>query len=660
MEKACEASPLRAENQLKTSDKTPANRFNLASQEMTDKLQMILSTFQKGQALTQAVDVKWYTREKRKSLNEENNMPVKLKSKSHESKVDELESFIVSPDGQAMHSAPVRLSLDKLSSLVREKEKKIVELKQFEYSFKKSLGQKVQMEEKISSQELQIARLEEEKQALQNSLDASREHSEQLEHAVKFLQEKVEEVHLESNQWQQELQDANNQLQNVFKENEEWKAKNSQTLEELAKGKSEQMLMADELETLYQQLESLKQRFKEQQSTLMNANEKVSHFQVICEQHTIDKHHLSMKLEHKNQILQSLEREIQVVKQNLVRGMKEAKEVESRYLEAMNEKLAVLSKFHQLKAQTDKWHDEKVHAQNELRASSEREREFKRLYEEESGYRISEGKLWQEALTRAEGANNELSEENNSLQIRLNELKLKAELSFEKQLALAKECEDLAQALNEKNSCLSQKEEKIFRLQEEIYVLTEERETLKNDEQAVEEQLRQAQLHLAKKVRESAELKEVCEAHETKADQLIAEKDAALREFEALQQLMEKHAEDEKLWHGKIDELNQEIKVWQQKSLDLECLWQDSENKIKEFERLERKHMQLKGLFANLEAVLGSSFIPPSDEDMHSYSYEEKASINEDIEQMAFPPSPYQNLFEMPKYKESAKNDFFE
>lgn len=640
--------------------------FSKASREMAVKLQHILAVFKQTQqeiSLKSPYDQN-IIHDMQDVIQQLNEQTALLQKKNIENehlqlRIEQLEQLLVNPQAAAVTGDRLKLSLDKLTLLVNEKEKRIVELQQFELSFKKAVDQKFQLEAALKTQELQQHQSHLEKEGLHNALIESRQHAEQLERAVQFLQEKSDEINLELNQGQCQLQDIKNQNMTLNKELSEVKQNNAFMAQQLAVGQDEHATMSKELELLYQQLENLKCRFKEQQATLEKVNQSLNQSNVINEQQAVEKQRTETLLEHKTAALHSLEHEVAIIKQHLIKGLRDAKEIESRYFEAVHEKIATLTKFNQLKAETDRWFGEKEEAKKGLRAATQRESENARIHSAQLNQAKELTLHLQNELEQAEHDKGAMGLRLSEMQSSLENLCQQLEITQESKHNLEQTCQNLAHSNKEKDLEIITYADKLLVLEQNFAQQHSELESARAVSLENELQLAEARQHMAKKMREISEMREICDELQGQIADLTTACEAANALSHTLQEQSEQHLEEEQQWQLTMESAQAEIKNWEEKYLKLDLQRQAAENKVKELDRLEGRHMQLKNILANLGSVLGSSFIPAEEEreqpQMHP---EESVSASEDF--LLPPQSPYGNLFDMPKTKEPPKGTLFD
>lgn len=312
--------------------------------------------------------------------------------------------------------------------------------------------------------------------------------------------------------------------------------------------------------------------------------EKTGHFEQI----SVEKERIEQLLKEKEGKLLVAERDIGLIKQSLLRGLKELKELETRYEEALKEKGIALQKFQQSHLFV-----EKLRSQVQF------------LQEQQEGT--------QNALHKA--------------QQELEEVRSQA-------------------VLTETGSVLLQ--EKLSEMEKGHTALFAEKNTLKGQLFEKEGELLQAQQHLAKKVKEVAQLEEkndelrlfVNELQQVQTQSRV--KLAELQTATDFQNNLQKKLEEQQQDLAKTHEL--QLTKWEEKYFAIYEKWQAAEARLKELEKLEDKQKQLQGILANLgtvlnptvEVIAGTTPLPTPVAPTPTYS-------------MQIPAKSSSNLFDRPK-----------
>lgn len=311
------------------------------------------------------------------------------------------------------------------------------------------------------------------------------------------------------------------------------------------------------------------------------------------EESTHEKQKIELALKEKEHKLFQCERDIGLIKQTLLRGLKEIKELEARYEEALKEKGIALQKFQQ-----SHFHLEKLREQNGL---------------------LQEKSISSQAACQQ--VHQELEETRKELKV------------AEAKIAV---CEEQMEHL-QKNHGDSEKELKTLKAQ----IFEKEGELL------------HAQQHMAKKVKEIAQLEDKNEELRIFVNELQQVQNqsrvklAELQTAADFQLNLQKKLEEQQQELSKAHE--QQIAKWEEKYFGLYEKWQSAEARLKELEKLEDKQKQLQGILASIGTVL-----TPSVENLSSSSIpipiKEAQSPSTPPFAMQIPATKAtQSLFERPK-----------
>ena len=262
--------------------------------------------------------------------------------------------------------------------------------------------------------------------------------------------------------------------------------------------------------------------------------------------------HEKAKVEHalreKEKLLAQCERDVSLIKQSLLRALKEVKELDGRYEEALKEKGTALQKFQQTHL-----HVEKLRGQVQF---------------------------LQEQLDLAKTTQHKTQQD------------LEAARS---QLAIV---ETGCAALQEKCTALESGQGEVHG---EIH-------RLKSSLFEKEGDLLQAQQHLAKKVKEVAQLEDKNEELRLFVNELQQVQNQSRVKLAELQTASDYQVNFQKKLEDQHQDLSkaheQHIAKWEEKYFAVYEKWQAAEARLKELEKLEEKQKQLQGILSNLGTVL--------------------------------------------------------
>lgn len=338
---------------------------------------------------------------------------------------------------------------------------------------------------------------EREQQLMQQLLE-SQQHAEQLDRVIKFLRGKSEEAHLESKQLEKEFSDS---------------------VENVTALKTSNQEMTQELQALQLQFRELKnqvyttQKERDQTKALLG-----------------DIQGKSVNLSH-------VEQELSAIKTTLAEGLKQAREIEQQYLNAMDEKVAAVNESSQLIRQNDQLLEETRLLKDQLCDAHAREQELQAGIGQQLDQLVRQRDRSLQHVKEAQMSLDHLKRENAELKTKNKEL-----------------------------------EERTARIE------THQREH--------DFEIRTAHQHLAKKVKETALLSEQVEELKIRLLEYQKAKENEKRLDEKLQESRRQFEEQSSKWEEKYFKLCERL--------------QEAEARNKELHALEEKHNQMQALLANL------------------------------------------------------------
>ncbi|MCE5316219.1 MAG: hypothetical protein LLG04_02495 [Parachlamydia sp.] len=321
----------------------------------------------------------------------------------------------------------------------------------------------------------------------------------------------------------------------------------------------------------------------------------------------------------RNKSLERLEQELNRVKQTLIRALREAQEMELQHQAVVEEKVGLIGKCRQMQGQLDKEREQKDLINTRLETEKATHTELR-----------EQVVLWQRECDKT---------------------KREAEEGLELQKT----------RLEEEKALVRQREASILDLQRQVGLLRHEGEKVR-DEMALtsaeisdkEKEMQEAQQHLARKVKEVAELEIRCEGRQRQNEELqqilndskvrIAELQTGCDMHEAQRQRMQ-------------EQLQEAIKAyealqakWENKYLALHEKWQNAEGRLKELEKLEERYKQLQGFFlmpTKAPEVIVETIQEPVKELPKDLPKEPPKEFAKQGQNEA--PKPFSNLFDLPK-----------
>lgn len=253
-------------------------------------------------------------------------------------------------------------------------------------------------------------------------------------------------------------------------------------------------------------------------------------------------------LSEKEKVLGQCEREVSLIKQSLLRALKEVKELDGRYEEALKEKATALQKFQQSHLHVEKLRGQVQFLQEQLDLSQTTQHKTQQDLE-----------------------------------------------AVRSQLAIA---ETSRAVLQEKCTALENGQGEV---QGEIH-------RLKSTLFEKEGDLLQAQQHLAKKVKEAAQLEDKNEELRLFVNELQQVQNQSRVKLAELQTASDYQVNFQKKLEDQHQDLSKahehQIAKWEEKYFAVYEKWQSAEARLKELEKLEDKQKQLQGILSSLGTVL--------------------------------------------------------
>ncbi|MGZ3632893.1 MAG: hypothetical protein ACXWM7_01010 [Parachlamydiaceae bacterium] len=499
---------------------------------------------------------------------------------------------------QSEHSEVKPTGIEKLNFLLKEKDKRIEQLLQYEYSAKKALQEKTYQQEALEKEQQRVKILEREQETQRLALEESRTHAQQLERAIQFLQKRVEEITSEKNQLQEQFIETQEKTNAFLLENETSRLQYQHVEKNLAEILEAKADLDQEMGALYKQFDALKrmlevEKEKAQRESAAN-DEAQTLLRIVQKEKEQLKHALSLCQE-----------DILTIKQHLTKGLRDAKELENKYSEAVTEKVMTLKSLHQLQREFEKLHRDHSELKDKLKQNHEREKGEREALEQKLNQLAHQRSVLEDKFSKQVIEKNVVADQLELLTIKNELLIHDHELLKQNIKALSKEKEAIEyqhqQVLDRLENALhtnSSLESQNSLLQSEV----EAHQALCEEKQI---QLEEAQQHLAKKVREAALLNE-------KVDQMTlqaAENDCVYKALQQANSLIQKDLEK------MLEEKNALLETIQLLELDVkkeEAKWQAmdkrrqlAEEKVIALEKIEQRHAQLQSLISGFENVLG-------------------------------------------------------
>ena len=488
--------------------------------------------------------------------------------------------------------------IEKLAAQLFEKDKRIQDLQRLEGSLKKAGEQKQELEQAL-----------EEKKLLEEQFLESRQHAEQLERVINFLRERSEGANLELVQLREEFQKSQDLLHVLKKQQDLLHSEKDALQQQAQREQREKQDALDEIRLLQEQFLELKNRYSLLQKELDETHVALGTANTLKEQLEAQQRECSRLIDDQRKHLENFERESSLIKQTLIRGLKEAQEIQKLYQDAVEDRVSTSAKLHQSHQQLDRYRDQQKQLQEQIEESRGNVRTLSARLEEALRDNEDQEKLCQQ----------------------IQELKCENE-------KLHTDALRLQQVGQEKDA-----------------------------------EITQVQHHFAKKMKEASTFEDKCEEQArliSEQQQTLYQNKVKIAE---LQTSVDIQTQQQKLFQDQLQEAirNSEVQMqkWEEKYFAIYDKWQASENRAKELERLEEKQKHLQGMLTNLGSYFGQPVaVQPVPPPVHTEPVPPKMmqevvkldSTSEENLSQESPKAVYQNLFNMPKAPTRPRQNFLE
>ncbi len=428
--------------------------------------------------------------------------------------------------------------LEKLALELHEKDRKIHELQDFEFSYKKQIEQKKDWENQLETAWGNNQALHLEIEEKQQQLAESKLRSEQLEKGIQYLRGKLDEANTDKNLLEEELLSNQQLIGQLSEELDAVKAEHESTLEQFTAFNEQHYELQEEANSLRSQFEQLRNLIKSGQEALEEKNHQYKEAQDNVVRLTIEKESCFKELEERRQYLGRLKGEISELRDEIRASVDELKELEGMYLSSIDEKMVVSTNLQEAQ-RIGKEQKEELNSLAEIKRNLEI-----RLREEERV--VLEQKQQLERLQHVEHEKNQLSERALVLEQETEHLgSLIEEISREKS--------EVESRLNKNKELLRDRDQALESKISQILLLTQEGQRLQENLQRMqthieekEAQTSKAQQHLAKKVKECTVLQEKIDETKSHIADLYAQIQTAQAKIAENRQLAEASQQQEK------------------------------------------------------------------------------------------------------------------
>lgn len=515
-----------------------------------------------------------------------------------------------------------KTKLEKLSNLLFEKDRSIQELQQLEISLKRSSEIKQDLEKSLEAKIQDGQRLHAEKQQLEADAKDRCLHIEQLERVIQFLRERSQEAQLELNQLRGEYQTAQDAILTLQKQLDvrcsemavadkaqmEMDQQKQQALAEITSLQVQQAELKSEIEKLQEKGRSGKAKFENLRTDFELQAKKYGDLELL--------------LAKKNDALAHFDKEIGLIKQTLVRAVREAKEIESLYKETVQEKIHAITKIHQHQQQLEKYREKETFYKKELSKFKDQLQSI------------------QSSVVQIESSRQEL---NHKLQ--------------QQTIEHASEIESLQNLIKTTDK---EKQQWILQCKQGEEEAATIKAALTRFEQAQHEnelEIQTAQRHLAKKVKDMAVLEDKYHQQQNQFEEMEkirAQEHIKMVELQTALDVQKEHQlRQEQQFLERLQTAERLQSRWEEKCLTLQ-------SKMNELEKIEERYQQLQLLMSNFGAIMGSAANLPREAEFQKdikepehkeIAQKEAPAANPKVqrEENQIMTKPYQNLFDLPK-----------
>lgn len=310
-----------------------------------------------------------------------------------------------------------------------------------------------------------------------------------------------------------------------------------------------------------------------------------------------------------------LRRELEMIKRTLLDGAKETKSLESRYIEVLNEKVELEHQCKQLQQQIENQSSNLTAFQERLHEAEERKKNVEFSLQAKESEWIESCQERQDLHIRIEHLN-EAMKEKESIQDKYEQLKEEWK-HVQESLEEAIEARIQMDAhLNQLEAIAANQETQLQEFVEQLQVLHQEKGSVESERdqfkillEESETRLKMAQQHLAKKVKESAQLSEKLEEQQSDLTDFaykIEDQKTQIAQLQASIDLYQKQENrlQEQL-HEALKGTESQIVKWEEKYFRMYDKWQESENRAQELKKIEEKHIQMQSMLANFGKFMG-------------------------------------------------------
>lgn len=441
--------------------------------------------------------------------------------------------------------------IERMTGLIQEKDAKITELQQFEYSFKKAGEWKIKQQAELDHEKNRAAKLEKDYQKKFEEVEECLQRIAQLEKNAAFLKEQLESTGAQTQRSQDETLQMRQSLVQLVEQTKEYQRHVEEMEVLLSKSHEEKLELQEELTAITNQFDSLRVRVQDSHQKLDAQKQLTQELQIGSQKISEERELLAKQLAEKTKHIESYDQELELIKQTLMRAMREAKDIEIRYQDCVSEKVSAVNKS------------------NQLQHLIERQREDLAKFKEDLN----------QTQQRLELAN-KLREEKEQQILQLQDMLVQHEKEFDHLN------QTILYTTQHKNELESE--------------LIQAKETIEDREQ----RFKLAQQHLAKKVKETTQLSEHVDEQKLQIQELITQLSHSREKINEVQNQAEAAILQEKKIQEQLSEslkaAESQMAKWESKYFNLHEKWQELDERNRELRSLEEKYNQMQALLSGL------------------------------------------------------------
>lgn len=312
--------------------------------------------------------------------------------------------------------------------------------------------------------------------------------------------------------------------------------------------------------------------------------------------------------------------QLEIITQMLIEDKSETKALESRYIALLNEKMELEHECRQLREKMEEQSSKYLALQDRLHHFEQSQKESEASFQAKNIEWLESCKETKELHTRLDDLKR-VGEEKELIQHQYHQLKdeLKQrsqslEESIQVRIQLEQQLDRLEAIAANQETKLQEFSEQIHMLHQEKIVMESERDEMRILLDENEENLKIAQQHLAKKVKEAAVLSETVERQQENLNEffyIIEDQKEQIAQFQLnIDSFQKQEKKLQEQLHDALKGHEHQIVKWEEKYFAMCDKWQESEKQVHELKKFQEKHLQVQSLLTNLGHFIGGGAHP--------------------------------------------------